>query len=180
MDAALQESLLVARAQAGDSRAFEDLILGSYPPLLRYVSGMVGQDHAQDVLQDTFLQIHRKIRWLEEPRAFRSWSYRIATRIAFAHLKRERRWIDQIRDDDVLLNLPDLESSSDNLLSGDLGDLLEQVSPKSRAVLLMRYREDLSLEAVATILDIPLGTAKSRLAYGLSQLRRMATKESTT
>ena len=56
----------------------------------------------------------------------------------------------------------------------EIGRLMEHVSPKSRAVLLMRYREELSLDAIALILDIPLGTAKSRLAYGLSSLRLLA------
>ena len=47
------------------------------------------------------------------------------------------------------------------------------MSPKSRAVLLMHYREEISLEDITAILDIPLGTAKSRLAYGLSSLRSL-------
>jgi RNA polymerase sigma-70 factor (ECF subfamily) len=174
MDTSAQESLLVARAQAGDSGAFEDLFLAVHKPLLRYVSGLVGCEHAEDVLQETFLQIHRKIRWLQEPLAFRAWSYRIATRLSFAHLKRERRWSEQIRDEELLHNLPDVEITTSDFEIEEIGRLMEHVSPKSRAVLLMRYREELSLDAIALILDIPLGTAKSRLAYGLSSLRLLA------
>ena len=175
MESAIQESLLVARAQAGDTGAFEGLFLAIHPPLLRYVGGIVGREQAEDVLQETFLQIYRKIRWLKEPLAFRAWSYRVATRMAFAHLKRERRWTDQIRDEDLLHNLPTPDTTDlDCDLFWQLENLIEQVSPKSRAVLLMRYREALSLEEIALILEIPLETAKSRLAYGLSSLRLLA------
>ena len=51
------------------------------------VTGMLGREHADDVLQDTFLQIYRKLGLLTEPLAFRAWAYRIATRLALARLK---------------------------------------------------------------------------------------------
>lgn len=175
MQSSVQESLLVALAQSGDRGAFERLFLAIHPPLLRYIGGIVGREQAEDVLQDTFLQIYRKIRWLQEPLAFRAWTYRIATRLAFAHLKRERRWTEQVREEDLLHNLPAIDSkASDGDLVRDLDRLIENVSPKSRAVLLMHYREALSLEEIAIILDIPIGTAKSRLAYGLSSLRLLS------
>ena len=168
----LHESLLIARAQSGDRVAFEELLLLGHPILLRYVTGMIGRELADDALQDTFLQIYRKLSFRTEPLAFRAWAYRVATRLALARLKRERRWREQIRDEDLLQNLPApprLDQAHNVLL--ELEELAKHVSPKSRAVLLMHYREEISLEEIAIILDIPLGTAKSRLAYGLSSLR---------
>ena len=55
--------------------------------------------------------------------------------------------------------------------------LLELVSPASRAVLLLHYQHDLSLEETAAILEIPIGTVKSRLHYGVSSLRKHLTFE---
>lgn len=55
--------------------------------------------------------------------------------------------------------------------------LLDHVSPASRAVLLLHYQHDLSLEETAAILDIPVGTAKSRLHYGVATLRKHFTLE---
>ena len=174
MESRIRESLLVARAQAGDRGAFEHLFVTIHPALLRYVGGIIGREQAEDVLQETFLQIYRKIGWLQDPLAFRAWSYRIATRLAFAHLKSERRWAGQVRDKDFLDKLPTGGSVPENYCPADFDKLIEQVSPRSRAVLLMHFREDLSLEEIAIILDIPLGTVKSRLAYGLSSLRHSA------
>ncbi len=55
--------------------------------------------------------------------------------------------------------------------------LIEHVSPASRAVLLLRYQQDLSLEESAAILEIPVGTAKSRLHYGVTMLRKYLSEE---
>src|SRR5579872_458402 len=146
--------------------------------LLRYVTGMIGREHADDVLQDTFLQIYRKLGLLAEPLAFRAWAYRIATRLALARLKRDRIWREQIRAEELFRNLP-APTQPDQALTvlHQLEELAAHVSPKSRAVLLMHYREEISLEEIAVILDIPLGTAKSRLAYGLSSLRSLIHSE---
>ena len=60
----------------------------------------------------------------------------------------------------------------------DLGSCLDRASPASRAVLILHYLDDLPLDEVAAILEIPLGTVKSRLAYGLATLRRHLEEES--
>jgi RNA polymerase sigma-70 factor (ECF subfamily) len=169
----LQEVLLIARAQVGDTEAFAQLLSQLYPVLLRYVTGMVGRDQSEDVLQETFLQIHRKLGLLTDPAAFRAWAYRIATRQAIARLKREQRWREQIRDEEVLANLPAPMADESNYLLTALERLSADISPASRVVLLLHYREELSLEHIAAILGIPLGTVKSRLAYGLSSLREL-------
>jgi len=56
---------------------------------------------------------------------------------------------------------------------------IDHVSPASRAVLLLHYQHDLSIEETAIVLDIPVGTAKSRLAYGISVLRKLITQKGT-
>ena len=55
----------------------------------------------------------------------------------------------------------------------DVPELLEKISPRSRAVLHLHYVQDLSLQEIAAILEIEIGTAKSRLAYGLKRLREI-------
>lgn len=69
-------------------------------------------------------------------------------------------------------HLPVPANYSINILPG-LDVLLDRVSAASRAVLLLHYVEDLSIEETAAILDISVGTAKSRLAYGLACLRKL-------
>jgi RNA polymerase sigma factor, sigma-70 family len=160
----------VLLAQCGDPVALETLLLGVQKSLSRYISGLVGRQAAEDVLQEVFVKLWRNLEWLHRPELFRPWAYRIASRACHAHLKRARRWSDRLDEAAMVEDLPAPTNCGIDSLVG-LESLLERVSPASRAVLLLHYAEDLSIEETAAILDISVGTAKSRLAYGLSCLR---------
>ncbi len=168
------QTLLVLLAQAGDRAALEQLLRNSHAPLRRYITRLAGADLADDILQETSIQIFRKLTFLREPAVFRAWALRIASRIAISHLKRAHRW--QPLDDSplgILTPNPDLGGPPDAAFFS----LLDRVSPASRAVLLLHYQHDLSLEETAVVLDIPVGTAKSRLHYGVATLRKHFTLE---
>jgi RNA polymerase sigma-70 factor (ECF subfamily) len=169
------QTLLVLLAQAGDRTALEQLLRDAYAPLRRYVTRLAGTALADDILQETSLQIFRKLPFLREPAVFRPWTFRIASRIAFSHLKRARRW--QPLDDAPLEQLTTLDPSLGEPPDEAFLDLLDHVSPASRAVLLLRDQHDLTLEETAAILEIPIGTAKSRLHYGVITLRKYLTSE---
>ena len=159
------------RAQAGDREALELLLRSIQPVLSRYIRGLVGEFHADDVTQDVLLIVYRKLWWLTSADLFRPWMYRIASRMAFRHLKRRRRWSEHQRDDEALdtLAAPDPPPAP-----GTVAELLGgmDLTPASRAVLLLHFEEEMSLQDVAAVLELPLGTVKSRLAYGLAALRR--------
>ena len=169
-----QEIFLILRAQTGDKAAFDELLKRIQTALFRYIFRLVGEHAtAEDVLQEVFLIIYRKIRWLENPHLFRAWTYRIASREAFRSLKRERRWMEQIRDEEVLEKISARETPEiyEPELIEKIPELISNVSPASRAVLILHYLDEMSLSQIAEILDISLGTVKSRLAYGLASLR---------
>jgi RNA polymerase sigma-70 factor (ECF subfamily) len=176
-----KEVFLVLRSQSGDKQAFDELLKTIQAPLFRYIYRLVGEHAlAEDILQEVFIIIYRKLMWLENPKLFRAWSYRIASRAAFKHLKKETRWSEQIRDDKVLETLP-AESAKETYaaeLTSEIPRLISEVSPASRAVLILHYLDEMPLSEVAEILDISLGTTKSRLAYGLESLRQKIKKES--
>lgn len=167
----IQEMQWVLRAQVGDREALEMLLRTVQPSLRRYLSGLAGRADADDLLQDVLIIIVRKLGSLEDPQVFRPWAFRIASREAFRHIAKRRLWAGRHDDDSRLEELP-------APATGPSGELLEQllsaenISPASRAVLLLHFQEELSLPEVAAILDIPVGTAKSRLAYGLASLRK--------
>ena len=173
--AAPDQTLLVLLAQAGDRTALEQLLHDAYAPLRRYITYLAGADLADDILQETSLQIFRKLPYLREPAVFRPWTFRIASRIAFSHLKRARRW--QALDDAPPEHLSAFDPGPGEPPDEGFLTLLDRVSPASRAVLLLRYQHDLTLEESAAILEIPIGTAKSRLHYGVTTLRKYLTTE---
>jgi RNA polymerase sigma-70 factor (ECF subfamily) len=166
-----REAQRVLRAQCGDREALEALLRAVQSSLFHYISGLVGFQGAEDVLQDVFVQICRHLKQLRDPYLFRPWAYRIASRASFLSLKRERRW--QPSDDDAAIE--DLPAGADRnapALLSDLSVLLDSVSLASRAVLLLHYVQGLSLEETAAVLGVSIGTVKSRLAWGLSRLRK--------
>ena len=161
----------VIRAQCGDREALERLLRAAQPALDRYVSRLVGRTHADDVVQDVLVKIARKLTWISEPRLFRPWMFRIASRAAFGHLRRERRRAEQTLDEDAAEGLMAPEPPPAEALLRELLDS-DQLTAASRAVLVLHFQEELPLAEVAAILEIPLGTVKSRLAFGLKALRR--------
>jgi RNA polymerase sigma-70 factor (ECF subfamily) len=131
----------------------------------------MGATDADDVLQNTLIIIARKLNWLEEPRLLHAWAFRIASRAAFDLLRKQRRLPVHDSDEAVLEAIaapaaPPSDQALRELLQGD------GISPASRAVLALHFQEEMSLAEVAAILDVPLGTVKSRLAYGLKALRQ--------
>jgi RNA polymerase sigma-70 factor, ECF subfamily len=176
-----QETWWVLRAQAGEREALEELLKAVHEPLYRYIFRLTGERMmAEDVLQEVFILIYRKLGWLEDPSLFRPWAYRIASREAFKRLRRERRRGDEVSDESVLEMIPaeTKEETDAPELIEHLPLLMARVSPASRAVLILHYLDELPLTEVAGVLGIAVGTAKSRLAYGLQTLRR-AIKEQT-
>jgi RNA polymerase sigma-70 factor (ECF subfamily) len=171
------ETLWALRAQCGDGEALEQLLRSVQPTLHRYVRRLTGDTDADDVVQDVLVSIARHVVWLIEPRLFRPWAFRIASRAAFTHLRRVRRRGVEESTDLVLASLPAADPPPSSEL---LAELLDSgvLSPASRAVLVLHFQEEMELADVAAVLEIPLGTVKSRLAYGLKTLRRyLAEKE---
>ena len=165
-----QEAFWVLRAQAGDREALELLLRAVQPALGKYVRGLVGPDDADDVVQQVLLVIYRKLWWLTKAELFRPWAFRIASRTAFRHLKAARRWSQQAGDDEYDTLVAPEPSPQPGAVEALLRDI--DLTPASRAVLLLHFDEEMTLGDVSAVLEIPLGTVKSRLAYGLAALRR--------
>jgi RNA polymerase sigma-70 factor (ECF subfamily) len=163
------DPILILRAQSGDRDALDALLRHCQSPLHRYLIGLLGDAAAaDDVLQETLFRIARKLRWLSQPALFRAWAFRIASREARRHLGRQRPF--EPLDETALESDPPPSFAFD---AGTLRSAVSVLSPGSRAVIALHYWEELPLADIAAILDLPLGTVKSRLAYGLKQLRRI-------
>lgn len=170
-----RETLWVLQAQSGSTEALNELFKALQEPLFRYLFNLVReQSKAEDILQEVFIRIYRKLSWLREPKALRPWAYQIATREAFRYLKRERRWSNEVVDDEALATAT-FESRDSRVardLIATLPALIDRLSPASRAVIVLYYLNELSLPETAAVLEVPLGTVKSRLSYALNALRK--------
>lgn len=171
METSRQQQQWVLRAQVQDREALELLLRSIQPSLYRFLLGLVGGTGADDVLQEVLIQICRKLVWLRAPKFFRPWAFRIASRAGIRYLKQHRRWMERSVDESVLEAVP---VTGDPPIS-DLTDLVfnsTALSNASRAVLVLHFIEGMTLPEVGAVLEVPLGTVKSRLAFGLSALRK--------
>lgn len=166
---------VVTLAQSGERQALDRLLQALQAPLHGYLRGLLRDEHmAEDVLQDVLVQVCRSLFWLREPEALYPWALRIASRAGLRRLRRERRWSWRGLDASGVAEPAVAGESADERDGAEvrLPELVAAASPASRAVLLLHYGQGLSLDEVAAALGLPVGTVKSRLAYGLESLRR--------
>ena len=176
-DPELSETFIVLRAQAGDVDAFDALYRLYAPVLLRHLHHVLGDaDRAEDALQDVFVLVYRKMRWLRDPASVRPWLYRLATRHAVRMLRtRYRRRESQLLDEEwAAIARHATETPLERALTAEeVRRAISHLPAISRAVLSLHYLEALPLADVARVLGVPIGTAKSRLSSGLARLRRL-------
>jgi RNA polymerase sigma-70 factor (ECF subfamily) len=168
----LRERLLVSRCQAGDERAFEEIV-STYGPRLRYylLKHLSSPEAADDVLQEVWLDVYRSVARLRRPDSFRAWIYRIARDRAFRDLRRARVPC-QLADE---ADLATEEVEDDGFSPEDVRrvhEALGRLSPLHRDVLLLRFIEDLPYDEIAQITGCPPGTVKSRIHHAKRLLRQ--------
>ena len=170
----VDEAWLVLRAQAGSREHLERLIETAQAFLRPRLGVMIGdRADTDDVLQDVLFTLCRRLGTLNDARLFRPWAHRIATRAAWKFINRRHRAY--LRTEPIDDNSPSATNTEPPSI--DLGPLLDRVSPASRIVLMLHYLEGKTLEATAAELGVAPGTVKSRLAYGLRQLRQQLPNE---
>ena len=164
---------LVERAQAGDHDAFSVLVRASFPRLYGVANLILrDSDRAQDAVQEALVLAWRHVRALRDADAWDAWLYRLTVRACTKAARREKR-----RDVVELHVLPDQEPAGGEDLAGMVVDRerlsqeLGRLPLDQRAVMVLHFYVDLPLTDAADILDIPVGTAKSRLHRGLRTLR---------
>lgn len=167
----LYERVLVLRCQTGDEAAFTEIIERYNPRLRYYLRQMLREaSHADDVLQEVWLAVFRKIARLSDPSAFAAWLYRIARSKASLSWRRERRERGAVEVDVADCAAEEVTFSRDEAEQIHAG--LAQLEPEQREVLVLRFIEDMSYEEIARITGCPVGTVRSRLHYAKHALRR--------
>lgn len=160
-------ALHVAGARLGDGRDFAALVELAGPRLLAHARRLTDQaETARDVVQDAWAAIARGLGSLRDDRAFLPWALAIVTRAAARDLKgrlRERAALAELAAAPPEAAPPDLDAAIAGLPAGQ------------RAVLGLFYAEGLSVAEVATALQIPPGTVKTRLMHARNHLRARMT-----
>jgi RNA polymerase sigma-70 factor, ECF subfamily len=162
---------LVDRAKQGDGEAFDALARAAGDKCMAIAVRILRDaDLAEDAVQASLITAWRELRSLRDPEAFEPWLHRILTHACYAEARRRRRWSTAIRV------LPiEATSGPDETLSVQDRDQLERafrrLTLEQRAVLVFHHYLGLPMSEVADRLDIPIGTAKSRVHFATAALR---------
>jgi RNA polymerase sigma-70 factor (ECF subfamily) len=166
-----EHELLVVRCQLGEPAAFDELIARWHAPLWRFLRRMTNDDDsAAEIVQDTWLRVLRAIGRLQDGARLQPWLFAIARRALMDRLRQKYAAprLAPIEEADITAepDARDLEAES-RLLHEEL-DALPVVE---REVLALFYLQELSLTELAQVLDVPVGTVKSRLFRARRLLR---------
>jgi RNA polymerase sigma-70 factor, ECF subfamily len=162
---------LVERARRGDHDAFAELA-GAAITRLDGAAWLMLRDveQAKDAVQNTLVRAWRDLPTLRDPDRFDAWVHRLLVHACIDEARRLRR-----HRLDVELTSIAIPSAIDDVSAVDDRDLIERgflrLDPEMRAVIVLHHYLDLPMPAVAAILGIPLGTAKSRLHRALAEMR---------
>ncbi|WP_165071977.1 RNA polymerase sigma factor [Paludisphaera rhizosphaerae] len=186
------EDLMRRYRDTGDEKVYNELVHRYERELYRYLARYTGDPStAEDVFQNTFLQIHLKRGLYEDDRPFRPWLYAIATHQAVDALRKAGRRPTVSLDQKLSPSQGESDAGSllDMLVNDDTGPLadlqeqerrewvresVEKLPDALRQTLILAYHQDLKYREIAGILKIPVGTVKSRLHAALAKLQQMA------
>jgi RNA polymerase sigma-70 factor (ECF subfamily) len=163
---------LVVRARGGDHDAFSDLAAGSIERILAVARLIVRDpDRAEDAVQEALVNAWLDIKGLRDPDRFDAWLHRLLVRSCYRVARRERR-----RHEIEVPMLPtDADTMADSQQALALRDQIDRgirrLPIDQRAVLVVHYYLDLRDRDAADVLDIPIGTVKSRLHRATAALR---------
>ena len=194
-----EDAALVADLKAGSEDAFAILIAQYHQPLYSLIARSINDPaDAADITQEVFIKVFRSIRSFHGDASLRTWLYRIALHEA----SNQRRWWSRHKKQEVTIDSPYGQEDEDNsvCLSATLADegnspfdnvaqsevrerveaALRQIPEVFRTVVVLREIEGFSYEEIAEILNVNLGTVKSRLTRGRSALRALIVAENST
>ena len=180
-----EDALVTALCQGADD-AYEILLQRYQQPVYNLVYRLMNDpSDASDIVQEVFLKVFKNIGSFRGNSSLKTWIYRIAVNEAYNH----RRWFSRHQRREVALgpeeglrtyadSLADtsrtpFDQAADHETFALVEAALEKLNPKFRAVVVLRDIEDLSYEEIAAVLDVSIGTVKSRILRGREALRKI-------
>jgi RNA polymerase sigma-70 factor, ECF subfamily len=179
----IQDCSLVREAQGGNQAAFEQLVHTYDEAVLRLALRLTGSESdAQDIHQETFLKVYKKLGGFRFECSFSTWIYRIVTNVCFDHLRRNRARSKstamEVNDNESLNQLSDGRPGNnperqllDQELSAQILRALQRLTPRERMVFDLRHFQGLRLRSVSEILNASEASVKMTFFRATRKLR---------
>jgi RNA polymerase sigma-70 factor (ECF subfamily) len=163
----LRLRLLVIRCQTGDERAFQELYETFAERTRRYVRGWLGARGADDVQQEVWMRVYKRIGQLADPAAFRTWLYMTTRHATIDSLRRSAREAEIVASgpaqfaEEALAPDPQPEAGRAEAVRS----ALDALPAAQREAVILRYWNDLTYAEIALVTGCPIGTVRSRLHH---------------
>ena len=169
---------IIRRTIGGEREAFGQLVCKYHDRLYNGIVQIIrSESEAEDVVQDAFVLAFTKLESFKGNSSFFTWLYRIAYNVAITRLRRRKPTVSiEGRDDKSRLDFPDNGPSPDADLNRDeqavqLNLAMDRLSHEHRAILILREMDELDYDAISEVLDLPIGTVRSRLHRARGHLK---------
>ncbi len=174
----LSDEKLILRFQEGDINAYNELVKRYKDRLFNFVLRYFNNaEQAEDVVQDTLIKLYTHASYYKNIAKFSTWIFTIAKNNALTELRKNKRkktdslWTDDGQVIDINSKEESLESKVQNEIAIDqLNKFLDEIPENFRMAVVLRDFQELSYEEISKILEIPIGTIKSRINRGRIQL----------
>ena len=172
---------LIALFQKGDEKAYVELVNRYRDRLMNFVFQYLGDmELAEDIVQDTMLKLYQKKHYYKQIAKFSTWIYTIAKNLAYTELRRKKirktTVLSQMNSDERDYELPSNQPETGQEIQSEFALKLIQAAiqglpDRFKTIIILRDIEELSYEEISSILDVPLGTVKSRINRARLQLQ---------
>ena len=171
---------LISRFQKGDERAYVELVNRYKDRLLNFVFQFLGDiEQAEDVVQDTMFRLYEKKHYYKEIAKFSTWLYTIARNLSNTELRKKKRrkttYLSQLskeRQFEIPAIQDDVDQSIQNEFINDrIQSAISNLPEHFKVVIILRDIQELSYEEISNIVEVPLGTIKSRINRARIQLQ---------
>ena len=175
---AIYYELLVLRCSQGKKDAIEELVANWEQRLFYYIHRLIEDEQdAWAILQEVWIKVIQNIKKVHEPRKLPVWLYSITRKTVISHLRKKYSRQILYQEKESASNVEDYNSqyAFDNAEQVHYG--LSRISLQHRDILTLFFLQDVSVEEIAEILNIPTGTVKSRIYYAKKALKKVLEKE---
>ncbi|MEE9166292.1 MAG: sigma-70 family RNA polymerase sigma factor [Candidatus Neomarinimicrobiota bacterium] len=171
---------LIGRFQKGDEFAYLELVKRYRNRLMNFSYRFLGsKEDAEDIVQDTFVKLYTHRHFYRDIAKFSTWIYTIAANLAKTELRKRKRrkvsYLSQMGTEEKDFDLPTKDTTDDytegRFTEAQIQDAIQELPLHFRTAVILRDIQELSYEEISNILDVPLGTVKSRINRARLQLQ---------
>jgi RNA polymerase sigma-70 factor (ECF subfamily) len=183
-DKMIEENDLVKRAKAGDLNAYEQIIILYEKKVFGLIYNLIkNYDELEDIAQEVFIKVYRNLKNFKEESSLYTWIYRITVNVCIDEMKKRRKVVSidekiQLDDGEVDFQIPDNGKSLEEILEEKderlrLMNCINKLPESARTMIVLRDIKEFSYQEISEILNINIGTVKSKINRARELLKKL-------